>query len=175
MIFFPRKQDLTFHANWLLRQFAWNFISCFLGKKRKIFQNVVCWKIYPECWELRHQVVFLLTNPRRFLCCISSSICAIVVLIWRSPFFFLFVPHHSFFCASGWLCLMNVAFPGYLYLYFFQFAFLHMITLLKVFCSAPKRGNMRQCSTKPTKWHVRPAKTQIRLGLCFPHEESLGP
>ena len=35
--------------------------------------------------------------------------------------------------------------------------------------------------TKPTKWHVRPAKTQIRLGfqsdqsLRCPHEETLGP
>ena len=50
--------------------------------------------------------------------------------------------------------------------------------------------NRQQCSkpqwsrdiTKPTKWHVRPAKTQISLGsaqsdqsLNCPHEESLGP
>ena len=28
--------------------------------------------------------------------------------------------------------------------------------------------------TKPTKWPVRPVKTQIRLGIR-PHEESLGP
>ena len=28
--------------------------------------------------------------------------------------------------------------------------------------------------TKPTKWHVRPAKTQISLGIRCPHEESLG-
>ena len=49
-LIFPRKQDLTFHANCLLRrQFAWNVISCFLRKIRKIFQNVVCWKFYPEC------------------------------------------------------------------------------------------------------------------------------
>ena len=49
-LIFPRKQDLTFHANCLLRrQFAWNVKSCFLGKIRKIFQNVVCWKFYPEC------------------------------------------------------------------------------------------------------------------------------
>ena len=49
-LFFPRKQDLTFHANCLRRrQFAWNVKSCFLGKIRKIFQNVVCWKFYPEC------------------------------------------------------------------------------------------------------------------------------
>ena len=49
-LIFPRKQDMTFHANCLLRrQFAWNVISCFLGKIRKIFQNVVCWKFYPEC------------------------------------------------------------------------------------------------------------------------------
>ena len=49
-LIFPRKQDLTFHANCLLRRkFAWNVISCFLRKIRKIFQNVVCWKFYPEC------------------------------------------------------------------------------------------------------------------------------
>ena len=49
-LIFPRKQDLTFHANCLLRrQFAWNVKSCFLGKIRKIFQNVVCWKFFPEC------------------------------------------------------------------------------------------------------------------------------
>ena len=48
-LIFPRKQDLTFHANCLLRrQFAWNVKSCSLGKIRKIFQNVVCWKFYPE-------------------------------------------------------------------------------------------------------------------------------
>ena len=34
LIFFPRKQHLTFHAN-CLRQFAWNVKSCFLGKIRK--------------------------------------------------------------------------------------------------------------------------------------------
>ena len=49
-LIFLRKQDTTFHANCLpRRQFAWNVISCFLRKIRKIFQNVVCWKFYPEC------------------------------------------------------------------------------------------------------------------------------
>ena len=49
-LIFPIKQDLTFHANCLQwRQFAWNVKSCFLGKIRKIFQYVVCWKFYPEC------------------------------------------------------------------------------------------------------------------------------
>ena len=49
-LIFPSKQDLTFHANCLLRrQFTWNVKSCFLRKIRKIFQNVVCWKLYPEC------------------------------------------------------------------------------------------------------------------------------
>ena len=46
-LIFLRKQDMTFHANCLLRrQFAWNVISCFLRKIRKIFQNVVCWKFF---------------------------------------------------------------------------------------------------------------------------------
>ena len=49
-LIFSKKQDLTFHANCLRRrQFAWNIISCFLWKIRKIFQNVICWKFYPEC------------------------------------------------------------------------------------------------------------------------------
>ena len=42
--------------------------------------------------------------------------------------------------------------------------------------------HMSRLMTKPTKWHVRPAKTQISLGirpvcqsLRCPHEESVGP
>ena len=38
---FPRKQDLTFHANW--RQFAW------INKSRKNTSHVVCWKFHPAC------------------------------------------------------------------------------------------------------------------------------
>ena len=49
-LIFPRKQNLKFYAN---RQFAWDVKSCFLGKIRKIFQNAVCWKFYPECWALK--------------------------------------------------------------------------------------------------------------------------
>ena len=49
-LIFPRKQDLTLHANCLLqRQFAWSVKSYFLGKIRKTFQNVICWNIYPAC------------------------------------------------------------------------------------------------------------------------------
>ena len=47
---FPRKQALTFHANRLLRrQTAWNVEVFFWKKRRKLFQNVVCWNFYPEC------------------------------------------------------------------------------------------------------------------------------
>ena len=34
---------------WHFIQIAQIVISCFLRKIRKIFQNVVCWKFYPEC------------------------------------------------------------------------------------------------------------------------------
>ena len=62
-LIFPRKQDLTLHANCLLRrQFAWNVKSCFLGKIRKIFQNVVCWKFYPECYALTLSVLKTIPN-----------------------------------------------------------------------------------------------------------------
>ena len=44
---FPRKHDLSLHANCLIRrQFAWGVKSYFLGKIRKIFENV-CWNFYP--------------------------------------------------------------------------------------------------------------------------------
>ena len=44
-LFFPRKKALTFLLG---RQFAWNVKAYFLGKMRKIFQNVVCWKPLPS-------------------------------------------------------------------------------------------------------------------------------
>ena len=47
---FSRTQDFTFHAHCLhWKQFAWNVKSCVPRKIRKIFQYVVCWKLYPEC------------------------------------------------------------------------------------------------------------------------------
>ena len=47
---FPRKKDLTVHANCLLRrQFALTVRSYFLGKIRKIFEHVICWNFYPAC------------------------------------------------------------------------------------------------------------------------------
>ena len=36
----------------LRRQFAWSVKPYFLGKIRKIFQNVVCWNFYPACKAL---------------------------------------------------------------------------------------------------------------------------
>ena len=39
-LFFSRKQDLTFHTNCLL----WNVKTYFLGKIRKMFQNIICLK-----------------------------------------------------------------------------------------------------------------------------------
>ena len=35
------------------RQFEWNVEACFLGKIRKMFQNV-CWKFYPACKVLKY-------------------------------------------------------------------------------------------------------------------------
>ena len=35
--------------------------------------------------------------------------------------------------------------------------------------------NLSRIVTKPAKWHVCPAKTQISLGIRCPHEKSLGP
>ena len=54
LLYFPENRFLTFHANCL----PWMdticiIIVCFLGKIRKIFQNVVCWIFYPTCRVLK--------------------------------------------------------------------------------------------------------------------------
>ena len=52
-LFFPENRPLTFHANCLpRRRFAWNITAYFLKKKRKVFQNVICWNYLPACWAL---------------------------------------------------------------------------------------------------------------------------
>ena len=54
-LIFPRKQILTLHANCLQwRQFAWNVITRFLGKIRKIFLNVVCWILLPRVHSVKN-------------------------------------------------------------------------------------------------------------------------
>ena len=48
-LIFPRKYDLTLHVNCLIRkQFAKSVKSYFLGKMRKLFQNIVCLKYLPS-------------------------------------------------------------------------------------------------------------------------------
>ena len=49
LLIFPRKQDLTFHANYLQwRQFEGNARSCFLGKIRKM--SICCLLNLPREW-----------------------------------------------------------------------------------------------------------------------------
>ena len=51
---FPRKQDLTFHANCLLRrQFAWNVKFCFLGKIRKNISKCRLVEILPRVLSVK--------------------------------------------------------------------------------------------------------------------------
>ena len=45
-VLLPRKQDLTFHA---METVCMKCKSFFLGRMRKIFQNDVSQKLYPEC------------------------------------------------------------------------------------------------------------------------------
>ena len=66
----PRKQDLIFHANCLLRrQFAWNVKSCFLGKIRKNISKCRLLKILPRVlsframnWSKRHKEFIMLVT-----------------------------------------------------------------------------------------------------------------
>ena len=53
-LIFPRKQDLTFHANCLLRkQFAWNVKSFFLGKIKKNISKCRLLKILPRVLSIK--------------------------------------------------------------------------------------------------------------------------
>ena len=54
------------------------------------------------------------------------------------------------------------------FILFFLFLFYFFIFILFFFCF-----NLSQSTTKPTKWHVRPAKTQISLGFRPVWSESL--
>ena len=70
------------------------------------------------------------------------------------------------------ICLYRliVSFIGFLWLYFNNY------TINKLM-----KYQICRLTTKPTKWHVQPTKTQIRVSAQFdqslrcPHEESLGP
>ena len=50
-LFFPENRfwKCMQIVSYLRRQFAKNVKACFLGRIRKIFQNDICWKFYPEC------------------------------------------------------------------------------------------------------------------------------
>ena len=60
-LIFPRKQALTFlvskpnfNANCIVSMMIWMKCQTFLlRKKRKVFQYVVCWKVYPACQALK--------------------------------------------------------------------------------------------------------------------------
>ena len=68
---FPRKYPLTVHANCLLgRQSAGNVKAYFLGKLRKIFQNVDFFFFFPQaCWvlTLKFQYFPWLVNCRHII------------------------------------------------------------------------------------------------------------
>ena len=48
-LIFTRKQDLTIHA---METICTNIKTCFLGKIRKIFEYVICWKFYLQHYVL---------------------------------------------------------------------------------------------------------------------------
>ena len=48
---------------------------------------------------------------------------------------------------------------------FFSFVFFFFLNFRKTLISASSNSCMSHLMTKPTKWHVRPAKTQISLGI----------
>ena len=130
-------------------------------------------------------ISILLTVPRRFIYC-SSSLCVRLLFIYgvwflliRSSSLLLLVPREG--CANPW----------YIYLYFcvlgcpkcvawrFWFFFgrtcskIHFLTLRLIFAvmislitPMQTEYSLSQRMTKPTKWHVRPAKTKLSLCIC---------
>ena len=60
---------MGFDISCKLSPLIWNVKSCFLRKIRKIFQYVICWKLFPACLRLKNQKV----KPSLLQCCIDSS------------------------------------------------------------------------------------------------------
>ena len=127
-LIFPRKQDLTFQANCLLRrQFAWNVKSCFLGKIRKIFQNVICWKFYPECEALNYIAILNFSKiPKLFYCLQNSGIKVKTILKIKKIWFFFFCFLQSF--------EIYVEFSQYINVVFIIIAFIIILVLLTLSC-----------------------------------------
>ena len=113
IFYFPRKQDLIFHANFLhWGQFAWNVKSTFLGK---IFQNVVCCNFYPvkdqaskiiKIRNIFQNVVCWNFNP--VLCIKNLASKTILVTIYAAHFasWFVFVCY-IFLCVTPALWLTS--------------------------------------------------------------------
>ena len=75
-LIFPRKQDITFHANCLLRrQFAWNVISCFLGKNKKNVSKCHLLKILPRVLSVKESrsALFTINIHSLFVCLLISE------------------------------------------------------------------------------------------------------
>ena len=64
------------------RELAWNVKSCFLGKIRKLFQSVVCWKLYPICLALSQQ---------KQISIVSNDVLDIYIFVFS--FIFIFLPN----------------------------------------------------------------------------------
>ena len=96
-LIFPSKQDLTFHANCLLRrQFAWNVKSCFLGKIRKNISKCHLLKILPR--------VLSVNIGNQHLKCVIwfffSCRCRLWNWLWATSLCFIFRLWHSI-CLEG--------------------------------------------------------------------------
>ena len=86
-LIFPRKLNLTVHADCLCRrQFAWNVKVFFLGKIRKVFQNVVCWNYYPTCSGLNSSYTLISTQSIVLISThvveIDEKLNAVLEIVW---------------------------------------------------------------------------------------------
>ena len=91
-LIFPRKQDLTFHANCLLRrQFAWNVKSCFLGKLRKIFSKYRLLKILPRVLGVKEVSKVINSNKmNNHACTLPQNIFKTIFFVTSNSLFYLF-------------------------------------------------------------------------------------
>ena len=87
----------------------------------------------PARRRLRPLVLFLLTVPRRFLCCSSSLFMHTWFNMWRLFCYYLFLISPSFGTLGG-LCFVTVAFLAYVCLLIFSILDLSKLFLCAMFC-----------------------------------------
>ena len=146
------------------------------------------WELNPTLITIQGNVAVHPLTWRTFLSVFlsTSSRCHGLALPYDNSTSYIWRTFLSVFSSTSSRC-HGLALPydnstSYIYITICNF---HLLRTCILFVPFMVSSYLSRIVTKPTKWHVHPAKTQISLGICpvwsqadqslrCPHEESLG-